>query len=129
MKLQGKELDHHIKKLLQEFEYVDPSISPISRKLIQEKLKLSSRGTLAVKHRAEMIEDARVRQYSRFNMSLTRKGKRKNKDEIISDLKVKISIFESERSELIEALAICLTRCEFNGVKVADVIDLSKYSD
>lgn len=127
MKKRGNELDIEIQRTLDKYINISPEKSPISRKLIQVELNLKSRGTLSLKHRADMISNARIEQFNKFGMSLNRKGRRKNKDETIQELKCNIKLLEEQRSQLISALSECLIRSELNGVNISDVINLENF--
>lgn len=121
-KLSGIELDNKIRQELELMLLDGYGLSPISRSAIQKRLGLTSRGTLAIKHRAEMIENARIKQLN--NAKLTTDGKKRRNDlkEQNERLKLQISELLNERDNLVEKLAMIINGIQAKGYNLEELM-------
>lgn len=120
-KLRGKELDKRLELELQKMIELGYKLSPISRSTLQRRLKLSSRGTLALKHRAMMIENAKQIQLEKAG--ITKKGKkRKTLKEQNEVLKQEIIELKKERDLLIEKIAMIINGAQARGYDIDEIM-------
>jgi hypothetical protein len=94
------------------------TLAPISRPALQKRLGLSSRGTLAVDHRAQLIDEARLKQLSMADLNADGKKRRNGPIEQIKLLQERISTLERERDNLVERLALIINGCQARGYDV-----------
>jgi mRNA degradation ribonuclease J1/J2 len=120
-KLRGKELDKRLELELQKMIELGHKLSPISRSTLQRRLNLSSRGTLALKHRAMMIENAKQIQLEKAG--ITQKGeKRKTLKEQNEVLKQEIIELKKERDLLIEKIAMIINGAQARGYDIEEIM-------
>ncbi|AZJ35810.1 hypothetical protein [Tenacibaculum singaporense] len=120
-KLRGKELDKRLELELQKMIELGHKLSPISRSTLQRRLNLSSRGTLALKHRAKMIENAKQIQLEKAG--ITKKGeKRKTLKEQNEILKQEIIELKKERDLLIEKIAMIINGAQARGYDIEEIM-------
>ncbi|KAF9657751.1 hypothetical protein HBA12_11020 [Tenacibaculum mesophilum] len=120
-KLRGKELDKRLELELQKMIELGYKLSPISRSTLQRRLKLSSRGTLALKHRAMMIENAKQIQLEKAG--ITKKGKkRKTLKEQNEVLKKEIIELKKQRDLLIEKMAMIINGAQARGYDIEEIM-------
>ena len=70
------DLDVRLKKELVSMLEEGYTLAPISRPALQKRLGLKSRGTLAVNHRAKIIDEARLKQLALAGLDSDGKKKR-----------------------------------------------------
>jgi hypothetical protein len=91
------------------------ALAPISRPALQKCLGLKSRGTLAVNHRAQLIDEARLKQLALAGLYSDGKKKRNGPTQQNKLLKERITVLEKERDSLIEKLALIINGCQARG--------------
>jgi|GEM_PF-1118689 len=121
-KPRGKSLDDRLKYELELMLNQGHKLAPISRSTLQRRLKLTSRGTLSIKHRAEMIENARIEQLKIAGLDSTGKKRRNTIIEQNENLKKKIQTLEQERDSLIEKLAMIINGIQAKGYNLEELM-------
>ncbi|WP_420399621.1 hypothetical protein [Flagellimonas sp.] len=119
--LRGEELDKRLKEELQKMIETGYVLAPISRATLQRRLGLKSRGTLALGHRAEMIQAARRKQLNNAGVSEETK-KRKSLREQNEELKEIIKSLEKERDGLIEKIGQLINGIQLRGYDIEDLM-------
>lgn len=119
-KLRGKYLDKKLEEELQKMIEAGHVLSPISRSTLQRRLRLNSRGTLAIKHRAEMIENAK--QIQLRNAGIVKKKTRKSLKEQNDALKFEIIELKKQRDLLIEKMAMIINGAQARGYDVDEIM-------
>lgn len=121
-KLRGKELDRKLQEELNKMIDTGYKLSPISRATLQRRLKLNSRSTLVIKHRAEMIERARIIQLKNAGLESKGNKKRNTLKEQNAILKEKIVELEKQRDELVEKMAMIINGAQAKGYDVDEIM-------
>lgn len=120
--LRGKKLDETLQLELEKMIESGYKLSPISRATLQRRLGLNSRSTLVVKHRAEMIENARVIQLKNAGLDSSGNKKRNTLKEQNENLKKQIVELEKQRDELIEKMAMIINGAQAKGYDVDEIM-------
>ncbi|CAL2103046.1 conserved protein of unknown function [Tenacibaculum sp. 190130A14a] len=120
--LRGKALDLSLKKELDKMIDTGYKLAPITRSNLQRRLGLNSRGTLAVKHRAEMIRKAKEVQLNNAGLDIRGKKKRNTLKQQNELLKKKIIQLESQRDQLVEQIAMIINGAQARGYNVDEIM-------
>ena len=127
-KLRGKELDIYLRKELDQMIDIGYKLAPITRSNLQRRLNLSSRGTLAVKHRAEMISKAIEIQLNNAGLNVNGNKKRNTLKQQNELLKKRIIELEKQRDGLVEQIAMIINGAQARGYNVDEIMmPLIKY--
>jgi hypothetical protein len=121
-KKKSDDLDARLKKELLTMLDKGYALAPISRPALQKRLGLKSRGTLAVNHRAQIIDEARLRQLTLAGLDSDGKKKRNGPAEQNKVLKERITVLEKERDSLVEKLALIINGCQARGYNVYEIM-------
>lgn len=121
-KPRGQNLDDRLKSELERMLADGYALSPISRSTLQNRLGLKSRGTLAVKHRADIIENARVKQLNTAGLNSDGKKRRNTLEEQNELLKGKIVKLEQERDTLVEKIAQIINGIQAKGHNLEELM-------
>ncbi|WP_299317294.1 hypothetical protein [uncultured Maribacter sp.] len=121
-RLRGKNLDTQLKIELESMIKIGYKLAPISRSTLQRRLNQNSRSTLAIKHRAEMIESARLVQLEEAGLNIHGKKKRNTLKEQNERLKEQITELEKQRDALIEKLAMIVNGAQAKGYNVEEIM-------
>ena len=116
------DLDARLKKELLTMLEEGYALAPISRPALQKRLGLKSRGTLAVDHRAQLIDEARLKQLALAGLDSDGKKKRNGPVEQNKLLKERITALEQERDALIEKLAFITNGCQARGYDMDEIM-------
>lgn len=122
MKTRGKDLDLKLAEELNKMILEGFNVSPISRSAIQKRLKQNSRSTFVVKHRAEMIENARIKQLHNAGLDASGKKKRNSLQDQIENLKEKNLKLEQERDAILEKLAMIINGIQAKGYNLEELM-------
>lgn len=120
--LRGKKLDKQLKLELEKMIDTGYKLAPISRSTLQRRLNQNSRSTLAIKHRAEMIESARIIQLNNSGLDTKGKKKRNTLKEQNLILKQKIIDLEKQRDALIEKMVMIINGAQAKGYDVEEIM-------
>lgn len=82
MMKKSNDVDARLKNELSTMLQAGFNVAPISRPALQKRLGLKSRGTLAVNHRAQLIDDARLKQLVLAGLDSDGKKKRNSPAEL-----------------------------------------------
>lgn len=121
-KLNGDALDLQLQETLNAMITEGHNLSPISRATVQKRLHLKSRGTLALKQRLEMIENARISQLKTAGLNSDGAKSRNSSKEQIERLKEKLKIVEKERDATIEKLALIINGIQAKGYNLEELM-------
>ncbi|WP_028978178.1 hypothetical protein [Sporocytophaga myxococcoides] len=121
-KPRGRSLDERLKLELEEMIQLGVELAPISRSALQKRLGLTSRGTLAVKSRAALIEKAREMQFKAAGLNESGTKRRNTVLEQNQNLKGKIKSLESERDTLLEKLAMIINGIQARGLNLEEIM-------
>ena len=116
------DLDVRLKKELVSMLEEGYTLAPISRPALQKRLGLKSRGTLAVNHRAKIIDEARLKQLALTGLDSDGKKKRNGPAEQNKLLKERITALEKERDTLIEKFALIINGCQARGYNMDEIM-------
>lgn len=122
MKNRGNELDKELSNELNKMISEGYNVSPISRSSLQKRLKQKSRSTFVVKHRAEMIENARIKQLLDVGLDGNGKKKRNSLQVQIENLKEKNTKLEQERDAILEKLAMIINGIQAKGYNLEELM-------
>lgn len=122
MKNRGNELDNELALELNKMISEGYNVSPISRSALQKRLKQKSRSTFVVKHRAEMIENASIKQLLDAGLDAKGKKKRNSLQEQIENLKEKNMKLEQERDAILEKLAMIINGIQARGYNLEELM-------
>lgn len=120
--LRGKNLDDQLREELNDMIKTGYKLAPISRSTLQRRLGLSSRSTLAMPQRSEMIQNACRIQMENAGLNSNGKKKRNGLREQNENLKQKIIELEKERDALIEKLAMIINGAQAKGYNVEEIM-------
>lgn len=121
-KLNGNALDFKLQDILKTMILEGFQLSPITRTTVQKRLGLSSRSTLVIKYRAEMIKNARINQLKEAGLSVDAKKPRNTLKEQIDNLKEKLKKTENERDAVIEKLAMIINGIQAKGYNLEELM-------
>jgi len=115
-------LDIRLKKELVTMLEDGYTLAPISRPALQKRLGLKSRGTLAVDHRAQLIDEARLKQLALAGLDSDGKKRRNNLSDQNKQFRERISALEKERDTLVEKMAMIINGCQARGYNVDEIM-------
>ena len=121
-KHRGQSLDDRLKYELERMLVDGHILSPISRSTLQNRLGLKSRGTLAIKYRAEIIENARLLQLKNSGLTSNGKKRRNMLEEQNGILKGRIVKLEQERDSLVEKIAQIINGIQAMGYNLEELM-------
>ena len=121
-KRKAEGLDIRLKKELEIMLEEGYTLAPISRPALQKRLGLKSRGTLAVNHRAQLIDEARLKQLAKAGLDSDGKKKRNSAVDQNKLLQERITTLEKEKDSLIEKLALIINGCQARGYNVNEIM-------
>lgn len=122
MKHRGNKLDEKLSLELNKMISEGYNLSPISRSALQKRLHQKSRSTFVLKHRAEMIENARIKQLHDAGLDAKGKKRRNSLFEQIENLKEKNKKLEQERDAMFEKLAMIINGIQAKGYNLEELM-------
>jgi len=121
-KPRGQNLDERLKKELDQMLKDGYTLSPISRSTLQRKLGLSSRSTLSMPARADIIENARRQQLHQAGLESSSKKRRNSAQEQIARLKQKVEELEKDKVNLIEQITMIINGIQAKGFNLEELM-------
>lgn len=115
-------VDARLKQELEVMMKAGYALAPISRPALQKRLGLSSRGILAIDHRARLIEEARKTQLAQAGLDADGKKTRNGPAEQNKLLMDRVSALERERDTLVEKLALIINGCQARGYNADEIM-------
>ena len=121
-------LDDRLKQELESMLQDGYILAPISRPALQKRLGLKSRGTLAISHRAQLIETARTAQLKAAGLDADGKKKRNTLMDQNKILQDKLLTLEKDKCAFVEKLAIIINGCQARGLDLEEIMLPMRYS-
>ena len=121
-------LDNRLKKELETMLQDGYTLAPISRPALQKRLGLKSRGTLAISHRAQLIEKARDAQLKAAGLDADGKKKRNTLQDQNKLLQEKMLRLEKDKSAFVEKLSMIINGCQARGLDLEEIMLPMRYS-
>lgn len=121
-------LDDRLKQELEAMLRDGYALAPISRPALQKRLGLKSRGTLAISHRAQLIESARASQLKAAGLDADGKKKRNTIQDQNILLQEKVLSLEKDKRAFVEKLSMIINGCQARGLDLEEIMLPIRYS-
>jgi hypothetical protein len=121
-------LDDRLKRELEAMLQDGYTLAPISRPALQKRLGLKSRGTLAISHRAQLIESARASQLKAAGLDADGKKKRNTIQDQNILLQEKILSLEKDKRAFVEKLSLIINGSQARGLDLEEIMLPIRYS-